>query len=143
MISAKAVFALVFYLIMPVIVIYIIITTYPELSPSRYIRMLYWIVPAAIALIILSQWSIMFPRGDSRRLILDLCYVGASIVWLFGFLGGGLVITDYWGEYQFSIHLWKYILLIISVSVFSSIYYFLEWHVYRDEKQAEVGDQII
>ena len=133
MISTKAVFALMFYLVMPVVVIYIIITTYPMLSSQRYVNMLYWIIPFSILLVILSQWSIMYPKGDTRRFYLNLCYVVAAMLWLFGFLGGGLVITDYWGEYQFSIHLWKYILVIIAVAVFNSIYYYLEWKVYRGD----------
>ncbi len=130
-ISTKAVFALVFYLIVPIIVVWIIVTTYPELTGQHYIGMLYWIVPSAILLIILSQWSIAYPRGDYRRLILDLAYVLMALIWIFGFLGGGLVITDYWDGYEFSLHLWKYLLVILAVAVFNAIYYVLEWVVYR------------
>ena len=132
-VSIKAVFALLFYLVLPAMAIYIIIETYPELSKDRFINMTYWFVPMSILLVIISQLSIKYARGDDRRFVLNVGYVMATMLWLYGFLGGNLVITETWRGYHFSIHLWNYVLLIIFVAVFNILYYALEWRVYKEE----------
>jgi len=132
-VSIKAVFALLFYLVIPAMAIYIIMETYPELSKERFINMTYWFMPLSIVLVIISQISIRYERGDNRRFLLNVGYVMATMLWLYGFLGGDLVITETWREYHFSIHLWKYVLLIIFVAVFNIFYYALEWRVYKEE----------
>jgi hypothetical protein len=132
-ISVKAVFALLFYLVIPAIAIYIIMGTYPELSKERFINMTYWFVPLSIVLVIISQFSIRYKKGDDRRFILNVGYVIVTMLWLYGFLGGSLVITETWGEYQFSVHLWRYVILIIFVAIFNIFYYTLEWRIYKRE----------
>lgn len=132
-VSIKAIFALLFYLVIPAMVIYIIMGTYPELSKDRFINMIYWFVPVSIVLVIISHLSIRYEKGDDSRFVLNICYVMATMLWLYGFLGGNLVITTTWKEYHFSIHLWKYVLLIIFVAVFNIFYYVLEWRIYKEE----------
>lgn len=132
-ISVKAIFAFVFYLLIPLIAISIILTSYPELSKDRFIRIVYWIVPISIMIIVISQISLRYKRGDDRRFILNIFYVVMTIVWVYGFLGGRLVITETWLEYEFSIHVWKYILLIIIAALVNIIYYTLEWRVYKED----------
>ena len=132
-ISVKAIFAFVFYLLIPLIAISIIIASYPELSKDRFIRIVYWIVPVSLMIIVISQVSLRYERGDDRRFILNIFYVVMTIVWVYGFLGGRLVITETWLEYEFSIHVWKYILLIIFAAVVNIIYYTLEWRVYMED----------
>ncbi len=132
-ISIKAIIALLFYLIIPLFAIYNIITTYPELSRERFMTMVYWFVPLAIILVIISQACMYYPRGHNLRFFLDITYVVFTVLWLFAFLGGGISITQSWGEYQFTLHLWKYIVVILFVAGFNIIYYTLEWKVYHKE----------
>ena len=135
-ISLKAVLALLFYLIIPLAAIYVIITTYPELTTGRYERMVYWFVPLALILVIISQLCLKYPRGDDRRFILDMAYMICTMLWLFAFLGGGVSITETWGDYHFTIHLWKYVALIGAVTIFNMGYFFLEWRVYKNDVEA-------
>jgi hypothetical protein len=135
--SAKAIFALTFYLIIPAVAIYLIISTYPELGADRYRNMVYWFIPLSISLVIVSQLSIRYPKGDKRRFMLNIAYVLITLVWLLAFLGGSLVVTDSWGEYEFSLHLWKYVLLIIAVALLNILYYVLEWLAYKDDLGTE------
>ena len=132
-ISIKAIIALLFYLIIPLIAISIIIATYPELSKERFMTMVYWFVPLAFILVLISQASIPYPRGHNMRFFLDITYVVFTVLWLFAFLGGGLSITQSWGEYEFTIHLWKYVAVILFVAGFNIVYYALEWKTYRKE----------
>jgi len=133
MASLKALFALFFYLIIPLLAIYIIINSYPELGKERFENMIYWFIPLSILLVIVSQLSIRYDKGDFRRFIFNIGYVVITLMWLVAFLGGGIVITESWGDYQFSLHLWKYILLIIAVAAFNIFYYVMEWRVYRKD----------
>ena len=132
-VSIKAIIALLFYLIIPLFAIYNIITTYPELSRERFMTMVYWFVPLAIILVLISQASMYFSRGHNMRFFLDITYVVFTVLWLFAFLGGGVNITQSWGEYEFTLHLWKYIAVILLVAGFNIIYYTLEWKVYNEE----------
>ena len=132
-ISIKAIIALLFYLIIPLIAIFIIITTYPELSKERFYTMVYWFVPLALVLVLISQACVSYPRGHDIRFFLDIIYVVFTVLWLFAFLGGGLSITQSWGEYEFTLHLWKYVVVILFVAGFNIFYYALEWKVYRKE----------
>lgn len=131
--SVKAIFAVIDDLVIPIIAIYLIINTYPELGGDRYVNLLYWFIPLSIFLVIISQLSIRYPKGDTRRFALNISYVVITLVWLLAFLGGGLVVTESWGEYEFSIHLWKYVLLIVGVALFNVLYYALEWAAYKDD----------
>ena len=135
--SVKALFALIFYLVMPIVVLLNIIKTYPELSEERYMAMIWTIIPFALLMVVISQLSIRYPRGDKRRLWLDYAYVTTAMLWLFAFLGGGVVITQSWGEYEFSLHLEKYVLLILAIMLFNCLYYFLEWWVYTEDEESE------
>ena len=115
--SVKAVFAVIFYLIMPVMAIYIIMEGYPELSRERYMQMIWAIIPFAIIMVIISQLSIRYPKGSAKRLTLNLAYVVTALLWLLAVLGGGMVLTQDWGAYEFSLHLEKYIILILSQGI--------------------------
>ena len=129
----KAVLALLFYLIIPLAFVHVIMTTYPELSTGRYERMVYWFVPLALILVIISQLCLKYPQGDDRRFILDMAYMICTMLWLFAFLGGEVSITETWGDYHFTIHLWKYVALIGAVAIFNMVYFFLEWRVYKND----------
>jgi hypothetical protein len=60
-----------------------------------------------------------------------------TLLWIYGFLGGSPIITEKWLDYEFSIHLWRYILLIIIAAIINIIYYTLEWRFYRIENKKD------
>ena len=136
-ISSKAIFALVFYLIMPSIALTIIIFTYPELSSERLIGILLRIIPVGIVLILVSQYQVRFGRGSSGRFILNEVYVLLVVVWLFALLGGEPVIHQTWEEYTFSLHIWNYIVLILIVTSINVLYYIMEFLAYRKQEETE------
>ncbi len=131
--SVKALIALLFYLVIPLVAIQMIITTYPELSTERFEKMVRWFVPLAIMLVIIAQASVRYPRGHDKRLYLDLAYVLLTVLWLFAFLGGGLTLTQSWGDYEFTLHLWRYVAVILFVAGVNIFYYTMEWRTYRQE----------
>ena len=130
-ISVKACFSLLFYLVIPSIAIIFIMHAYPELSRERFIRMIYWILPTSVVIVCLAQCSLFYQKGETKRYLLNIAFVGTTLLWIYGLLGGNTVITNQWNEYFFSVHMTKYITLIIIVSIVNIIYYTLEWKFYR------------
>jgi hypothetical protein len=133
-ISKKAVFAIIFYLIIPTIAISLIIASYPELSKERLTDMLLRTIPVAILLIIISQFGTRYEKGDKRKFILNEIYVLLVLLWLFALLGGQPVISQTWGEHSFSLNLWNFILLILFVSAINATYFSLEYLTHRSKK---------
>jgi len=82
-------------------------------------------------MVILAQLSSLYQKGETRRFLLNIGFTAMTMLWMFGLIGGGLVMTTQWNEYEFSLHMDKYILLIISVAVLNGIYSTFEWLVYR------------
>jgi hypothetical protein len=106
---------------------------YDELSKERFTGMLFVVIPIAIFIMLISQISINYEKGSLKKYILNILYVIFTLLWVYGFIGGNPVITEKWLEYEFSIHLWKYIILIIIAASINIIYYTLEWRFYRKE----------
>jgi hypothetical protein len=141
-ISSKAVFALVFYLILPTIAISIIIITYPELSRDRLLGILYRIIPISITLILISQYQVRYGKGSKGRFILNEIYVVLIVLWLFALLGGKPVIDQTWEQYQFSLHIWNYIVVILVVTSMNVLYYAMEYKAYgKKDASREVSDR--
>jgi len=135
-ISLKACFALFFYLIIPSIAIIMIIGSYPELSKDRFYTMLQWILPTSIAIVFLAQCSLFYQKGDFKYYLINVGFIIATMIWVYGLLGGGLIITNQWDEYLFNINMTKYVMLIMSVTTINIIYYTLEWKFYSKEVQS-------
>jgi hypothetical protein len=131
--AIKTIFAMIFYLIIPILAICIILTSYDELSKDRFINIIFWIIPISLVIIIISQISSKYEKGTKKKYFLNIAYVGMTLLWVYAFLGGNPVITEQWLDYEFSIHLWRYILLIIIATIINMIYYTLEWRFYRVE----------
>ncbi len=135
-VSTKSLFALVFYLIMPIMAILMIVTTYPELSRDRLFGIVYRIVPISIVLILISQFQVRYEKGSKGRFVLNEIYVLLVVLWIFALLGGEPVIHQTWNEYQFSLHIWNYIALILFVTFLNVIYYIIEYQAYKNEEHA-------
>lgn len=129
-ISIKACFALLFYLIIPSIAIILIMNSYPELSKNRFYTIIQWILPTAIVIVFLAQCSLFYQKGNFKHYLLNIGFVIATMIWVYGLLGGDLVITNQWNEFQFKIHMTKYVILIFFVAAINIIYYTLEWRFY-------------
>ncbi len=132
--SLKAFVAIVLYLVVPVCSLLLIHRSYPEISEEWLFMRLYWIIPTGIVIVILAQVSARTRRGETKRLLVNMGFTVATLAWMFGLLGGQLIITTAWNGYGFSLHMEKYVLLIGCVAIFNMIYYVLEWRVHRQMK---------
>ena len=138
-VSRKALFAFVFYLIIPIIAIYMIIAAYPELSSERLIGILVRTIPIGITIIFVSQFAVRYEKGDLGRLILNECYVLFVLLWLFALLGGSPVIHQTWEEYHFSLHILNYLILIFFITGMNALYYIIEYKAYHGKDAADNG----
>ncbi|UCE74568.1 MAG: hypothetical protein JSV56_02395 [Methanomassiliicoccales archaeon] len=133
-ISNKAIFALVFYLILPTFAILMIIFTYPELDRDRLFGILSRIIPISFVLIVISQFQVRYEKGSRGRFVLNELYVVTVVFWLFALLGGQPVIHQTWEEYQFSLYIWNYLALIFFVTGMNILYYVLEYRAYGNKE---------
>ena len=136
-ISIKACFALLFYLIIPSIAIILIMNSYPELSKNRFYTTIQWVLPTAIVIVFLAQCSLFYQKGNFKRYLLNIGFVIATMVWVYGLLGGDVVVANQWNEFQFNIHMTKYVTLIFFVAAINIIYYTLEWKYYSNEHASD------
>jgi len=95
---------------------------------------IYWVIPTATAIVILAQLGSFYKKGETKRFLLNIGFTVMTMVWMFGLLGGGLVMTSLWNEYEFSLHMDKYVMFIVSVVALNVMYYTAEWRVYRKDK---------
>lgn len=129
--SLKAGLAVLFYLVIPVCCLLVIMKSYPELSKAWLYSRLYWVLPSASAVIILAQVSARARKGETKRFVLNIAFTIATLTWVYGLLGGGVVITTQWNGYDFSLHMERYVMLIACVAALNVFYYTLEWRVYH------------
>jgi hypothetical protein len=133
-ISPKTWLAFLLYLIIPLSALLLIIQAYPELPPDRFIMRIYWVLPTATVIVILAQLSASYQKGELRRFLLNIGFTIATLIWMFGLLGGGLVMINQWNGYDFSLRMDKYVGLIVCVAILNILYYTLEWRFYRKDK---------
>jgi hypothetical protein len=133
-ISPKVWLALLLYLIIPLCSLLLILQSYPELPKDRLYMRIYWVIPTATVIVILAQLSSLYQKGDAKRFLLNIGFTVATMIWMFGLLGGGIVMTTQWNGYDFSLHMDKYVVLIATVAALNVLYYTFEWRVYRREK---------
>lgn len=134
-ISSKAVFALVFYLILPTCAILMIIGIYPELNPNRLFAILARIIPISFVLIVISQFQVRYEKGSMGRFILNEFYVIMLVIWIMAFLGGEPVIYQTWDEYSFSLHIWNYLAVIFFVTAMNVLYYIMEYMAFSEDEE--------
>lgn len=137
-IAAKTWLAFVLYLLIPLCALLLVLQSYPELPSDRIYMRIYWVIPTATMIVVLAQLSSLYQKGETRRFLLNLGFTTMTILWMFGLLGGGVVMTTQWNEYAFSLHMDRYVLLIVCVAALNIMYYMLEWQVYRKETYSVV-----
>jgi hypothetical protein len=141
--SLKTLLTLVFYLIIPLCSLLLILQVYPELPKDRFYMRIYWVLPTATVIIILAQLSTRYQKGDTRRFLLNIGFTATTMIWMVGLLGGGVVIPMQWNEYEFSLHMENYIVLIICVAALNMMYYTLEWRMYRKDNTFHLTEKEI
>jgi hypothetical protein len=140
-VSKKALFAIIFYLLVPTFAILMIMAAYPELSRENLTGMLLRTIPIAVALVLVSQYGVRYQKGDKRRFVLNEIYVLLVLFWLLALFGGEPVIHQTWGGHDFTLNIWNYMLLIFFVSAVNAVYFALEhWAYGKDAKSGEPGD---
>ncbi|MCX6671677.1 MAG: hypothetical protein NTX92_07135 [Euryarchaeota archaeon] len=135
-VSPKAWLAFCLYFLIPLGSLLLILQEYPELPSDRIYTRIYWVIPTALTIVLLAQLGSYYKKGETKRFLLNIGFTIMTMIWMFGLLGGGLVMTTFWNEYEFSIHMDKYVLLIISVAALNVLYYTFEWRVYRKDKSS-------
>ena len=140
-IAPKAWLAFLLYLLIPLCTLLLILQSYPELPSDWMYMRIYWIIPTATIIVIIAQLSSRYQKGETRRFLLNIGFTIMTILWMFGLIGGGVVMTTQWNEYEFSLHMNKYVLLILGVAVLNVLYYTLEWMVYRKNKAVLPADK--
>jgi hypothetical protein len=134
-ISSKALFALVFYLILPTCAILMIMGIYPQLNHDRLFAILSRIIPISFVLIVISQFQVRYEKGSMGRFILNEFYVIMLVIWIMAFLGGQPVIYQTWEEYSFSLHIWNYLAVIFFVTTMNVLYYIVEYMAFSEEEE--------
>jgi hypothetical protein len=137
-ISVKTWLAFLLYFLIPLCALLLVLQSYPELPSDRMYMRIYWVIPTATVIVLLAQCSSFYQKGETRRFLLNLGFIAMTLLWTFGLLGGGIVMTTEWNEYAFSLHMDKYIILIVSVAALNMLYYTLEWRVYHKELTSSI-----
>jgi Ca2+/H+ antiporter len=133
-VSPKTWFAFCLYFLIPLCSLLLILEEYPELPSDRIYTRIYWVIPTSLIIVLLAQLGSFYKKGETKRFVLNISFTIMTMIWMFGLLGGGIVMTTFWNEYEFSLHMDKYVLLIVSVAALNVLYYIFEWRVYRKDR---------
>jgi hypothetical protein len=140
-VSPKTWLAFCLYFLIPLSSLLLILQEYPELPSDRIYTRIYWVIPTALIIVLFAQLGSFYKKGETKRFVLNIGFTIMTMIWMFGLLGGGLVMTTLWNEYEFSLHMDKYVLLIVSVAALNILYYIFEWRVYRKDRLALLHDR--
>lgn len=132
-ISLKTWLSFILYLMLPLCSLCLILLEYTELPSGWILNRIYWVIPSATAIVILAQLGSCYKKGETKRFVLNIGFTVMTMIWMVGLLGGGLVMTTLWNEYEFSLHMERYVVLILSVTALNLMYYILEWRVYQKD----------
>jgi Ca2+/H+ antiporter len=133
-VSPKAWFAFCLYFLIPLCSLLLILEEYPELPSDRIYTRIYWVIPTSLIIVLLAQLGSFYKKGETKRFVLNIGFTIMTMIWMFGLLGGGIVMTTFWNKYEFSLHMDKYVLLIVSIAALNVLYYIFEWRVYRKDR---------
>jgi Kef-type K+ transport system membrane component KefB len=74
-----------------------------------------------------------FPRGDKRRFVLSLAQIASVAIWLF--VAVAPTISFKYNQYDVSITVIKYLLLLAAVYCLNAFYAYSEYRVYKKSAQ--------
>jgi hypothetical protein len=129
----KPVFSAFIYLIIPLTCIQLIMLQYPLLAKERFYRMMSWIVPIGIGIVMVTLVQERFKKGTRSRLLLDGVYVALVMTWLFGFLGGKTIIRSTYGGWDFSVDVTPIVLIVLVGTSLNFVHDIVEYIVASKE----------
>src|SRR4030042_3933296 len=95
-VSLKAWLAFCLYFLIPVCSLLLVLQEYPELPSDRVYMRIYWVIPSALVIVLLAQLGSYYKKGETKRFLLNIGFTIMTMIWMFGLLGGGLVMTTFW-----------------------------------------------
>lgn len=128
----KPLLSVLMYFIIPLISIYLIMHQYPLLGKERFYRMIEWIVPLGAGLFCVTLVQERNEKGTKLRLGLDGLFVGLTMAWLFGFLGGRTVVQNSYDGWNFSVDVWPIVAIALSGTSLNFVHDVLEYLAHKD-----------
>lgn len=142
---SRATWTLLYYVVIPTALMTAIMWRYPELDRSHFMEMLRWVMILGIALVGVNALRADARYGTLWRLVLDFAFVGLTIGWLLGVLGGGTALEQSWNGYAFTIDITGLFIIVAALASLNLVYYFLRFGQERglianggDEPMADV-----
>jgi len=129
----KPIISVLMYLLIPLISIYLIMHQYPLLAKERFYRMIEWIVPLGAGLFCVTLVQERYEKGTKARLALDAVFVGLTMAWLFGFLGGRTVVENTYGGWKFAVDVWPVVAIALFGTSLNFVHDMLEYMAHNAE----------
>lgn len=129
----KPLLSVLMYLIIPLMSIYLIMHQYPLLGKERFYRMIEWIVPLGAGLFCITLVQERFEKGTKVRLGLDAIFVGMTMGWLFGFLGGRTIVQNSYDGWGFSVDVWPIVAIALSGTSMNFVHDLLEYLAHKEQ----------
>ena len=122
---ANATWALLYYVVIPSVLLNVIMWRFPELSREQFTQMLRWVLILGTILVGVNALRAEHAVGTRARLVLDSTYVVLTIGWLLGLLGGGTILRQSWNGYDFIIDITGLFIIIAALASLNLVYYAL------------------
>jgi hypothetical protein len=116
-----------YYIVIPTALISVIMWRYPELDRTYFMEMLRWVMIVGVALVGVNALRADSKYGTFTRLVLDIAFVGLTIGWLLGIMGGGTALEQSWNGYEFTIDISGLFFIVAALASLNLVYYFLRF----------------
>ena len=124
---AMATWALLYYVVVPSVLLTVIMWRFPELSREQFTEMLRWVLVLGTVLVGVSALRAEYVTGTWTRLGLDTAYVVLAIGWLLGVMGGGTVLQQSWNGYEFFIDIKGLFTIVAALASLNLVYFALRF----------------
>jgi hypothetical protein len=116
-----------YYVVIPTGLMTVIMWRFPELDRAHFMEMLRWVMIIGVALVGVNALRADARYGSLWRLFLDVAFVGLTIGWLLGVLGGGTALEQSWNGYEFTIDIGGLFIIVAALASLNLIYYVLRF----------------
>ncbi len=124
---SRATWTMLYYVVIPTALMTVIMWRYPELDRTHFMEMLRWVLILGVALVGVNALRADARYGTLWRLLLDAAFVGLTIGWLLGVLGGGTALEQSWNDYAFTIDITGLFIIVATLASLNMVYYFLRF----------------
>lgn len=124
---SRATWTLLYYVVIPTALMTAIMWRYPELDRTQFMEMLRWVLILGVALVTVNALRADARYGTFWRLGLDVTFVGLTIGWLLGLLGGGTALEQSWNGYAFTIDITGLFMVVATLASLNLVYYLLRF----------------